>query len=113
MINCIYQVINDKTKINLNSPDILENTTLVNTINLRGAIQLLELVFSTLTPSLDCDLSIIENNVSTLKEYLIGQSSEHLSGEHYRFIEKWQNSSSDNKNYMFCPELFILPETLT
>lgn len=110
LINCIYRVINDKTKINLNSPDILENTTLINTINLRGAIQLLELVFSTLTLSLDYDLSIIENNVSALKEYLIGQSSEHLSGEHYRFIDEWQNSSSDNKNYMFCR--FILDSFL-
>lgn len=98
-----------KTKINITPVDAKEEMIVGLPDNLRGLLQLIEIVHERLVMPKNNEgkyLEIIENNLKIYKEYYYDFISEKIKTDEMKIIKKWEESPVKSKNYNIYQALF-------
>ncbi|SEL07809.1 hypothetical protein SAMN04488700_1605 [Carnobacterium iners] len=98
-----------KTRINITPVDAKEEMIVGLPDNMRGLLQLIEIVHERLVMPKNNDekyLEIIRNNLKIYKEYYYDFISEKLPTDEMKIIKKWEGSPVESKNYNIYQALF-------
>ncbi|WP_414838609.1 hypothetical protein [Carnobacterium sp. TMP28] len=98
-----------KTRINITPVDAKEEMIVGLPDNMRGLLQLIEIVHERLVMPKNDDekyLEIIKNNLKIYKEYYYDFISEKLPTDEMKIIKKWEGSPVESKNYNIYQALF-------
>lgn len=103
--NNIYEFIEQNILISIESRDYRELENFESSFNLRSIIQLFEMMMEEFKDLSEVNeeekfAECLKNNISVVREYLLGKGTDILTNERLNMIIRWNKAASKNKNYL-------------